>query len=83
MRRLTTDHQTVRRWVESRGGHPAVVTGAPGEGEHVLRVDIPGYDEQEFLAAISWDEFFRHFEEKRLAFEYEDEGRYSRFVPRR
>jgi len=83
MRRLTIDHDTVRRWIESRGGHPAIVSGVPGEGEHVLRVDIPGYDEQEFLAPVSWEEFFRHFEEKRLAFEYDEEGRYFRFASRR
>ena len=81
-RRVTTDHDTIRRWIESHGGHPATVSGAPGEETGALRVDIPGYDEQEFLAPLSWDEFFRRFEAKRLQFVYEDEGRFFQFVER-
>ena len=82
-RHVTTDHGIIRRWIESRGGHPAVVTGAPGEEAGILRVDLPGgYAGQEFLAPISWQEFFARFEEKRLAFEYEEDGRFFRFIPR-
>jgi hypothetical protein len=82
-RRRTTDHAAIRRWVDARGGHPAVVTGTAGEGEHVLRLDLPGgYSGQEFLEPVSWEEFFAVFEEKRLAFEYEDEGRFYRLVER-
>jgi hypothetical protein len=80
MERLrTTDHATIRRWVESRGGHPAVVVGVPGE-EGILRLDLPGYAGQEFLQPISWDDFFRRFDEKRLAFVYEEEGRFFQFL---
>jgi hypothetical protein len=80
---VTTDHAAIRRWVEARGGHPAVVTGAPGADDHLLRIDLPGgYAEQEFLEPVSWAEFFRRFDEKRLAFEYDDEGRFFRFVTR-
>jgi hypothetical protein len=81
-RHVTTDHATIRRWVEKRGGHPAIVTGVPGE-EGILRLDIPGgYSGQEFLQPVSWDDFFRRFEAKRLAFAYEDEGGYFAFVDR-
>jgi hypothetical protein len=82
-RHRTTDHGTIRRWVEARGGHPAVVTGAPGEETGLLRLDLPGgYAGQEFLAPISWPDFFRRFDEKRLCFVYEDEGRFFQFVER-
>ena len=81
MRHRTTDHAEIRRWIEARGGHPAVVTGVPGEAG-ILRVDLPGYEEQEFLQPISWDDFFRRFEAHRLAFLYEDEGRFFQFVER-
>jgi hypothetical protein len=81
-RHVTTDHAAIRRWVEERGGHPAVVTGAPGEEEGVLRLDIPGYSEQEFLEPLSWEDFFRRFEAKELAFAYEDEGGFFAFVDR-
>jgi hypothetical protein len=81
VRHVTTDHATIRRWVDERGGHPAIVTGVEGE-EGLLRLDLPGYSEQEFLQPIGWDEFFRRFDTKPLAFEYEDEGRYFAFVER-
>ena len=81
-RHRTTDHEEIRRWVDARGGHPAVVTGVPGE-DGLLRLDLPGgYVGQEFLEPVSWDEFFRRFEEKRLAFVYEDEGRFFQLVAR-
>ena len=28
----TTDHQQIRRWVEARNGHPAVVRSSEGRG---------------------------------------------------
>jgi hypothetical protein len=78
----TTDHTTIRRWVEERRGHPAVVTGTDGAGEDVLRIDLPGFTEQEFLEPIGWDRFFELFERKGLAFAYDDEGRFFALVAR-
>jgi hypothetical protein len=37
---------------------------------------------RQFLAQLSWDEFFRRFEVKRHAFVYEDEGRFFQLVER-
>ena len=48
----------------------------------VLLIDYPGYSSTQTLEAISWDEFFKGFEENELAFLYEDEkkaGSQSRF----
>ena len=82
-RHVTTDHATIRRWVEARGGHPAIVTGTAGESERVLRIDLPGgYSGQEFLDPIPWNELFAVFETKRLAFVYEDDGRFFQLVER-
>jgi hypothetical protein len=81
--KATTDHNEIRRWVESRKGHPAFVKSTRnrgGEGSGLLRIDFEP-DEQS-LAAISWDEFFVTFEESNLAFLYQDRtasGRKSRF----
>ncbi len=43
--RITTDHETIRKWVEERGGYPASVKGTPEKGERagLLRIDFPGY----------------------------------------
>ncbi len=75
--KTTTDHREIRKWVEARGGRPTVVrTG--GEGG-ILRIDFQEPDEN--LEQISWDEFFRIFEERKLAFLYQEStsGQKSRF----
>ena len=82
VRHVTTDHATIRRWVEARGAHPATVTGVPGENG-LLRLDLPGgYSGQEFLQPVSWEDFFARFEREELAFVYEDDGRFWQLVPR-
>jgi hypothetical protein len=81
--KTTTDHKKIQRWVEERGGHPATVKRTESKGEPgVLRIDFPGYSGENELEAISWDEFFEKFDEKKLAFLYQDElksGKESRF----
>lgn len=79
----TTNHDEIRRWVEERGGHPAVVKGTEGKRSGgVLRIDYPGFSGEDTLERISWEEFFETFEEANLAFLYQDEtkdGEQSRF----
>jgi hypothetical protein len=78
---VTTDHETIKKWVTERGGVPATVKDTEEDGHAgVLRIDFPPRDEN--LEEISWEEFFRKFEEARLAFLYQDktkEGKISRF----
>jgi hypothetical protein len=84
----TTDHDTIRRWVEERGGRPATVKGTGNGGAGVLRIDYPGRGDDESLQEISWEEFFRKFEDANLAFLYQEqtakgeESRFSKFVSR-
>ncbi|OAP36347.1 1,4-alpha-glucan branching enzyme [Sinorhizobium glycinis] len=76
--KTTTDHDTIRKWAEGRDGHPARVKGASDGG--LLRIDF-GKPEQR-LEEISWEDFFRIFDENKLAFLYQDrtaEGKVSRF----
>lgn len=77
----TTDHDTIRKWIEDRGGVPTVVKGTEDdEGEGILRVDFAERDDK--LEEISWDEFFDTFEDRGLAFLYQEEtadGKESRF----
>ena len=84
----TTDHRTIRRWAEARGGVPVSVRGT-GRGEQagVLRFDFEGYGAgPDELREISWDEFFRKFDQKNLEFLYQDktrngnESRFFKFV---
>jgi hypothetical protein len=76
----TTNHDEIRRWVEARNGRPAVVKGTEGaDGEGLLRVEFRHGDK---LEDIDWDEFFRTFDDRELAFLYQDktsDGKESRF----
>ena len=80
----TTDRQVIRRWAEERGGKPVSVRGTGRRGAAgVLRIDFEGYGAgSEDLRPISWDEFFRKFDENELEFIYQHrtrDGRESRF----
>jgi hypothetical protein len=69
----TTDHDVIRRWAEERGAKPATVEGTEHDGHlGVLRFDFPGYSGEK-LRHISWDEWFRTFDERGLNFIYQEE----------
>jgi hypothetical protein len=75
----TRDHDTIRRWAERRGGRPTMV-----EGTQILRIDFddPDGSRDENLVPVSWDEFFRAFDERGLELLYQEhthDGHISRF----
>ena len=80
----TTDHEEIRRWAEARGGRPMAAHGA-GDGEsQVIRLAFPNApnSDPEGLQPISWDEWFRQFDENDLALLIEETtsaGEQSRF----
>ncbi len=68
----TTDHEEIRKWVETHGRTPSSVKGTEhGDPAGVLRIDFPGGTGQEQLEHIQWDEWFRKFDENGLAFLYQ------------
>lgn len=74
----TDDHEEIRRWVEARKGQPARVKGIADGG--LLRIDFG--EPEEALEPISWEEFFRIFDNKKLLFLHQDktaDGKLSRF----
>jgi hypothetical protein len=78
---VTTHHEVIREWAESRGGRPSTVPGTE-HGDHlgVLRIDFQEPDPN--LREVSWDEWFATFDERRLNFIYQEErtdGRTSTF----
>ena len=82
----TTNHDEIRRWVERRGGHPAMVAATERNGQEggVLRIDFdePGGNDDTRLHRISWEEFFDVFDKNDLAFLRQEEGesRFNKFV---
>jgi hypothetical protein len=70
----TTDHDTIRKWAEERGGKPSeVASTARGDDVGIIRVDFPGFSGEGKLQEISWDDWFKKFDEANLAFVYEEE----------
>lgn len=76
--KTTTDHNEIRRWILKRNGKPAIVKGTTLE-DGILNIDfpgldLPGYEGEENLKQISWEEFFRIFDEKKLKFLYQEDN---------
>lgn len=84
--KTTTNHDEIRKWVEKRGGHPAVVKATEHNGQPggLLRIDYdePGGNNDSRLQRISWQEFFKSFDDNDIAFLYDPDGdsRFSKFV---
>lgn len=79
--KLTTNHDTIRNWVEDRGGQPSTVKDTD-HGVGILRIDFPGYSGEDSLQHISWEDFFQKFDDNGLAFLYQEQttdGKQSRF----
>src|SRR5690349_1497621 len=81
--KMMTNHNEIRKWAEARDGKPATVRStASKEDVGLLRIDFPGYAGEGTLEEITWDEFFKKFDEKKLAFLYQEKtssGEESRF----
>lgn len=87
---VTTEHEEIKRWVEQRQGRPATVK-RPGQDPNevgILRIDFPNYGGKDTLQPISWEQFFQKFEDKKLAFVYEERtasgqlSHFSKFISR-
>ncbi|RJR24331.1 hypothetical protein C4578_03020 [Candidatus Microgenomates bacterium] len=87
--KITADHETIRKWAEQRGGIPSMVKGTGEENGGILRFDFPPLGTKENLEHISWEEFFKIFENKNLALLYQEktregeESRFNKFVARK
>lgn len=81
----TTDHEKIRAWIEARKGRPSTVASKDGKNG-ILRIDFREKDED--LTEIQWEDFFRIFEESKLAFLFQEEtasgekSRFNKFIER-
>lgn len=78
----TRNHEVIRQWADERQAVPATVESTERDGSAgVLRLDFPGYGGQQ-LQEISWEEWFRTFDERELVFlfqEHKADGSMSNF----
>ena len=96
---LITDHEAIRDWAAARSGFPAIVDISPAGGtQPMLRLvfDQAAYQDQDRAdrpanaggyELVEWDEWFKLFDESKLALVVEEEvpGRrdnYHQFVRR-
>ena len=83
---MTTDHVTIRRWVEARHGMPAQRRAARDDGA-ALQIIFPEREAPSSVMPMDWTRFFEEFERNELAFVHEQDlggeaSYYNRFVKR-
>lgn len=61
------------QWAEERDARPATVERVSrGDRPRVLRFDFPGFGGGRRLVNISWEEWFKSFDERELVFIYQE-----------
>lgn len=71
---VTTDHDVIQQWTIERGGVPAAVEATSSEDDiGILRIDVPGYEGEDDLVEVEWDDWFDKFDDADLAFVYQEE----------
>jgi hypothetical protein len=68
---ITRSHDVIQHWAEERDATPMTV-GEVRDRPRVLRFDFPGYGGKN-LTPIDWDDWFRTFDERNLAFMYQEQ----------
>ncbi|RKN39134.1 hypothetical protein [Micromonospora endolithica] len=80
---VTTNHDVIRRWAQERNARPATITGTEQDGRAgVLTFHVPGYRESSRVREITWDEWFRTFDLRKLNLIFQEQlrdGRQSTF----
>ncbi|MEW2443506.1 hypothetical protein AB0871_16935 [Micromonospora marina] len=80
---VTRNHEVIQRWARARGAKPATIAGTErGDRPGVLTFNMPGYRENSRIREITWDDWFRTFDLRRLNLIYQEQlrdGRQSNF----
>ena len=68
----TRNHDVIRQWAEERKAVPATVSRTEHDNRPgTLRFNFPGYGGKN-LKEISWDEWFKTFDERKLVFLFQE-----------
>ncbi len=73
--RITDSPLEVKNWIASQGGHPTITTT-----NGTTRLGVTFNNDHE--SRVEWDVFAKEIKNQELAFMYDDESNYYRFVPR-
>ncbi|TDC02377.1 hypothetical protein E1091_00860 [Micromonospora fluostatini] len=80
---VTTNHEVIQRWARARNAKPATIAGTERNGRPgVLTFNFPGYRESSRVREITWDDWFRTFDGRRLNLIFQEQmrdGRQSNF----
>ncbi|MCW9054414.1 MAG: hypothetical protein OQJ98_00285 [Candidatus Pacebacteria bacterium] len=79
--RYTKNFSNVKKWIESHGGFPVVISGVTDEDtDRPLVMDIAFDPNNTEVERIEWEEFFDWFERENLALRYNNDAEgYSAF----
>ncbi|MFI9525275.1 hypothetical protein ACIG49_00170 [Micromonospora rosaria] len=73
----------IQRWARARNAKPATIAGTERDGRPgVLTFNFPGYRESSRVREITWDDWFRTFDGRRLNLIFQEQmrdGRQSNF----
>jgi hypothetical protein len=70
-RHLTTDHEEIRRWIQTHHGAPARINTGRAGGRGRLRIDFLGIRHPD-LEYPGWQDWFTAFDAQSLALSYTD-----------
>ncbi|RJQ38043.1 hypothetical protein C4559_02360 [Candidatus Microgenomates bacterium] len=79
MVRTTINHKEIMEWAKKHRGKPQIIDDpTAGSDTPGIRINFPGIPDDVFLSEtkirdISWNEFFKEFDDNNLAFVYMDE----------
>jgi hypothetical protein len=86
---ILIEQDEIKEWAEERGAKPCSVKGTGDSKEAgVLRFDFPGVKGEGTLEPISWEEFFKRFDENDLALLVQEEtasgeiSNFNKFISR-
>jgi hypothetical protein len=85
MAETTTDHDTIRKWAESKGGKPAAVDRTHSDKDvgliRIMFPDAPN-SHHDNLVEITWEEFFEEFDKRDLALLFDEKSLFNKLVGR-
>jgi hypothetical protein len=61
-------------------------TSKAGQGGGILRIDFPGFSGEKSLRKVSWNQWFKIFDQRKLAFLHQKsrgkQGRFNKLISR-